>query len=138
MRGDGSCPFCRTEVERTSHVLLHCQFSLRTWYAVFAWWDTVWVCPPDIESLMIWWFKNRFRKLEKFCWETILFAVRWSLCKARNDLVFHEVLPDPTLLVDMIKCRCAHWVKTSFDIKEYSVSDFMRSVKEVRCLKIVM
>ena len=30
--------------------------------------------------------------------------------------------------------QMSHWVKTSFNINEYAVSDFMRSFKEVRCM----
>lgn len=104
------CPFCRSEVETTDHLLLHCQLSWKLWAECMKRWNSEWVCPSNLKSLTIWWFKNNYRNVEKVCWEVIFLVVVRSIWKTRNELVFKEEMPNFSSLIDLIECRCAFWV----------------------------
>ena len=130
------CPFCRSEEETTDPLLLHCHFSWRWWAACMKWWNSEWVCPPNWKSLMMGWFKNSYRKVERVCWYSMFYAVLWSIWKARNDLVFKEERPNFISLLELIKYRCSLSVKASFNMKEYSVCDYMRCLSGIRLLQV--
>ena len=65
-------------------------------------------------------FNSKHNKLEKSCWEVLLYVVSWSIWIARNDLVFNNLDLDSSSLIDLIKCRCA----------------YMKCLKEIRRLRI--
>ena len=81
-------------------------------------------------------FNSKHNKLEKSCWEVLLYVVSWSIWIARNDLVFNNLDLDSSSLIDLIKCRCAFWIKSFYNIMENSISDYMKCLKEIRRLKI--
>ncbi|KAI8556028.1 hypothetical protein RHMOL_Rhmol05G0221100 [Rhododendron molle] len=82
-----SCRLCSLHLEMPDHVLLHCQFSWKTWSVILDWWHVTWVCPETLSDLVRWWFDTRFRNLEKNVWEASFYATLWSLWLARNDCV---------------------------------------------------
>ena len=104
---------------------------------MLAWQGLEWVCPADLKSLMVWWFNSRYKKLEKSSWEVLFYAVSRSIWIARNDLMFNNLDPYSSSLIDLSKCRCAFWIKSSYNIMEYSISDSMRCLKEIRRLGIM-
>ena len=63
-------------------------------------------------------------------------SVLWSIWKARKELVFKEERPDFISLLELIKYRCALWVKAFFNIKESSVCDYMRCLSGIRLLQV--
>ncbi|GFZ20781.1 hypothetical protein Acr_28g0014860 [Actinidia rufa] len=104
-------------------------------FAWMAWWGCSWVCPATIFDLMVRWFSNSFKEVEKGCWEAIFFAIIWSLWKARNELIFSNVNIVKAELIDLIKLRVAFWVKAKCDINEYSVVDIQRCLDGIRSIR---
>ncbi|CAL5331040.1 unnamed protein product [Camellia sinensis] len=77
----------RTEVEYDDHVLLHCLFVWLVWSHVIRWWGLVWELPGSVNDLLQWWAGVNLSKLERKIWNSILFAVLWSVWKLRNEVV---------------------------------------------------
>ncbi|GFS29385.1 hypothetical protein Acr_00g0006490 [Actinidia rufa] len=121
--GNGVCPLCNVSMESVDHLLLLCNFSWSIWSQCVQWWGCSWVCPATIFDLMVEWFSNSFKHVEKACWEAIFFAIIWSLWKARNELIFSNVNIVKAEVVDLIKLRVAFWVKANCDLKEFSAVD---------------
>ncbi|KAG5525575.1 hypothetical protein RHGRI_032018 [Rhododendron griersonianum] len=70
---------------------------------------------------------NTYSNCEKICWETgqtTIYAILWSLWKARNDIIFRNSTPDLDDVVDIIKFRVAIWVKGTRNLPIYSIKDF--------------
>ncbi|PSS08274.1 Endonuclease [Actinidia chinensis var. chinensis] len=103
--------------------------------AAIRWWGCSWVCPATIFDLMVGWFSNSFKEVEKACWEAIFFAIIWSLWKARNELIFSNVNIVKAELIDLIKLRVAFWVKAKCNINEYSVVDIQRCLDGIRSIR---
>lgn len=87
--GGAWCPLCNVEIESPPHLLLHCSISWYVWSQIVNWWGLVWVCPYSVYDLMCWWFANKFKSVEKGCWEICFYAVLWSLWLQRNKIVFN-------------------------------------------------
>lgn len=134
-RDNGVCPFCNSEMENPNHLLLQCHFSWSIWSLCIKWWGCQWVCPPTLIDLMLSWFSNCFRGVEKCIWESIFFAVIWSIWKARNNLIFSNTQVEKLNLLDVIQRRVAFWVKAKCDLKEYSVMDFQRCIEGIRKIR---
>ncbi|CAL5331098.1 unnamed protein product [Camellia sinensis] len=77
----------RTEVKSDDHVLLHCPFVWLVWSHVIRWWGLVWALPGSVNDLLQWWAGVNLSKLERKIWNSILFAVLWSVWKLRNEVV---------------------------------------------------
>ncbi|GFY98859.1 hypothetical protein Acr_13g0002600 [Actinidia rufa] len=103
--------------------------------AVIGWWGCSWVCPATIFDLMVGWFSNSFKEVEKAYWEAIFFAITWSLWKARNELIFSNVNIVKAEFIDLIKLRVAFWVKAKCNINEYSVVDIQRCLDGIRSIR---
>lgn len=60
----GLCPLCEEAPESADHLFLLCDNAWKVWTYCISWWDMSWV------------------------WAMILYAVIWSIWKARNEVVF--------------------------------------------------
>ncbi|KAL7218956.1 hypothetical protein ACSBR2_012093 [Camellia fascicularis] len=61
---DTMYPFCKSEVEMGSHVLIHYPQVWKMWSTLLDWWGISWVTPANVEGLLNWWMGMKFRKLE--------------------------------------------------------------------------
>lgn len=129
-----SCPLCSVTAETSNHLFLHCEFAWQVWSGVMKWWVMEWVCPSNLENLWCFWNSQKFKKFEKSCWIACFFAVMWSIWTGRNELVFNNKPWDEMLCMDLVKTRMAIWIKAKYNIKEYSVEDFKRSLEGIRSL----
>ncbi|KAI8546908.1 hypothetical protein RHMOL_Rhmol07G0155900 [Rhododendron molle] len=56
----------------------------------------------------------------------------WSIWTSRNIVIFNNKPWEKAEVVDLIKTRLALWIKGKYNIKDYSVEDFKRSVDGIR------
>lgn len=94
-----------------------------------------WACPSNLENLWYFWDNQRFEKFEKKCWLACFFTVMWSIWTGRNKVVFNNKPWDELECLDVVKTKMAIWIKAKFNIKEYSVEDFKRSLEGIRSLR---
>ncbi|XP_028124100.1 uncharacterized protein LOC114321152 [Camellia sinensis] len=74
------CPFCSSELESATHVLLHCPFPWLIWSAVIEDWGFHWCILKSVDGLLTWWMSDKFQKRERSIWRAIPLIVLWSLC----------------------------------------------------------
>lgn len=134
--GDELCPLCTLDVESPTHLLLHCNFAWKIWSAILRWWNITWACPGSLGDLMLWWFSSNFKNLETFCWEACFYAVLWSIWLARNEITFNNSSMEAEEVLELVKTRMAFWIKGKYDIKDYSVEDFVRCLEGIRRIKV--
>jgi len=90
---DPSCPVCHTELEDTDHIFFHCPLAKQTW---------------ELATLHNWLPSNPFHSstlpardqlhalaLQKSPLLTRVALLLWSIWKARNNLTFNNVPPQP-------------------------------------------
>lgn len=134
----GFCPFCNLEVETVAHahLFLHCSKTWRIWSQILERWGMVWVCPTNLFDLLCWWFSNKFKYVEKGCWEICFYAGMVHLAGKKSDHLQKNKAYEEGLLVEIIKTQVAVWLKACYDLKEYSVEDIKRSIQSIRKLKV--
>lgn len=64
------------------------------------------------------------------------YAVVWTIWTSRNDKVFNNRAVVVMDIIELSKVRMAMWVKGKYDIKDYSIDDFLRCLEGIRKVKI--
>jgi hypothetical protein len=105
----GSCVWCGHYLESSKYLFLHCNKTIRVWYAVCKWLGVVIVMPPDIMTLFDYFCGSVRNKKAKNGFLLIWHTVLWSLWKARNDEIFNRVTKEPLEVVEEIKVLSWRW-----------------------------
>lgn len=129
---DIKCTFCKSEPESTRHVLLLCHFSWHIWAAMLKWWGFVGALPDAVEKVLIWWDGAKVRKSERALWKSVPLAVLWSIWKLRNECKFKHSNPSLVEVIELIKIRVAIWAKSSHNLAQFSVNDFIFNMNQIR------
>lgn len=96
----------------------------------------MWVCPANLYDLLCWWFSNKYKYMEKGCWELCFYSIIWSIWIERNLIIFRKKNYGEEILVDSIKTKIVMWLKACYDLKEYSVEDIKRCIQGIRKWKV--
>ena len=73
------CHFCSSELESSSHALLHCPFSWSILSAIVEEWGLYWCIPKSVDGLLFWWMSGKFHKFDRLIWRAIPLIVLWSI-----------------------------------------------------------
>lgn len=95
------------------------------------WWGMVWVSPSNLLALFQMWNSYRFKNLEKILWHALSMQ-SFGQAEMRRFLV----IPLWKWWTSLSKTRMAIWVKGIYDIKDYSIDDFLRCLDDIRKIKI--
>jgi hypothetical protein len=100
---------CGSRPESACHLILHCNFSAKIWYAVCKWLGVVIVLPPEVTMsyrLLVGSGKNkRVRKGFAIVWLTFV----WVLWRNRNDQIFNNGNSSVDDVVDQIQRLSWRW-----------------------------
>ena len=78
------------------------------------------------------------KKTEKLLCKVVPLAVLWSTWKHRNDCVFNGSQPNFEELCEVVKTRIALWAKSSPANLEFSVTDIVFNLQQVKhCIRNV-
>ncbi|KAK3219593.1 hypothetical protein Dsin_013563 [Dipteronia sinensis] len=105
------CPLCGGGSESIDHLFLHYVQSDEIWRTCMGWWGISSCASPSVKEWATCW--NHFcpSALRKKAWNTLFFAVIWSIWECRNDMVFGGKNLELGLILDMIKFCVALWFK---------------------------
>lgn len=91
--------------------------------------------PRSVESLLQWWEGIRFKKSERKIWKVLSLVALWSIWKYRNECLFNGIQPRSGELKESIIIKLAIWMKASFKDYQYSITDFLLNLAQIRhCL----
>ncbi|XP_028115739.1 uncharacterized protein LOC114313566 [Camellia sinensis] len=121
-----------SELESSSHVLLHCPFSWSIWSAIVEEWGLYWCIPKSVDGLLSWWMSGKFHKFDRLIWRAILLIVLWSIWKLKNECVFSNAQPISSGLLELIKFRSAVWLKASIKDFPYTVDDLVFNWRQIK------
>ena len=77
-----------------------------------------------------------FRGIMKLIWESIPFAVCWSIWLARNDLVFSRTQTSWEKVKEVSLLRMATWIKAKSMNDLFTYEDFRYNIEGVRSLQV--
>lgn len=113
------CKFCNLVSESTSHLLFSCSLSMDVWLACYRWLGVQIVLLATSKEhflqFSLGWSNNQRRGAH-----SIWLAVVWSLWMARNEVVFRNGVADISCIVDLVRWRSWHWIKSKFSEFAYS------------------
>lgn len=59
-------------------------------------------------------------------------AVLWSIWKLRNECKFKHSNPSLVEVIELIKIRVAIWAKSSHNLAQFAVNDFIFNMNQIR------
>lgn len=87
---DSWCHHCRSHIEDSNHIIIHCDLALRIWMLVLSRWGVTGPLVGNVTDLIFQWdFLNkssRFRSL----WNILAFEIAWALWINRNKAIFYQ------------------------------------------------
>ncbi|KAK3182890.1 hypothetical protein Dsin_030176 [Dipteronia sinensis] len=105
------CPLCNKEVESSNHLLLHYRWTWRLWAEFMGWWGVnCWVSNSIKEWADGWSYLSNVLSCDR-AWNSVFFAVVWTIWESMNQKVFNEKGVEFSVAVDSIKFRVACWFK---------------------------
>ena len=131
-----TCPFCNTDTESNSHIILTCNFSWRSWMEILKWWGISAVLQNRCKSFGIEWLGLvKVRKCQRM-WGLVLGCVIWSLWYERNKIKFENTPINMHKFVYYLKIRIGIWAKEMLDYLVCHRMAYRRSLGSVHRLAL--
>ena len=106
------CIFCGRALETIDHVLISCHLAWRLWCEASQGWGVHLVFPGSLRSLFELWMDIRIGgKFMKKIWESIFYAVVWTIWKVRNNFILHGETVQFDHILHLIKFRVGCWIQ---------------------------
>ena len=107
-----NCPCCEFASESIDHLFLLCDWANKLWRCCMGWWGISGCSNSSINDWMDGWFGLCPSVSRKRVWNTLFFAVIWTIWEVRNEVVFRRKDADFSVALDSIKFRTALWFKS--------------------------
>ena len=105
------CPLCGGGIESINHLFLHCTRSNEVWRISMGWWGVSSCTSSSVGEWAVCWNNLCPSMSRRRAWNTLFFAVIWSIWECRNEVVFCGKVMDLGVILDTIKFRVALWFK---------------------------
>jgi hypothetical protein len=104
---------CSQAPEFIDHLFMCCVFSSEVWYKVLRHCGLEHLSPAAPDRLVEWWLASRKRVLKPRhrAFDSMVFAVAWSIWLERNDRVFNRVSSDPSATAGSTWNLLSLWVR---------------------------
>jgi hypothetical protein len=121
-----NCMWCTGSPETGGHLLLHCNFAQVVWREVSRWLELNFIIPPNLFILFRCFAETpasmKLRKGLLLIWHSTL----WLLWKARNSLIFKDVVKTPTEVFDEILVTTWKWSLHRLNIEPCLLYEWQR------------
>ncbi|KAK3222181.1 hypothetical protein Dsin_009206 [Dipteronia sinensis] len=125
-----ACPLCHGEEETIDHLFLSCPWSWNLWTKCMNWWEVVSCHNKTMKSWFQGWdglcSSNKFRR----AWDTLFFAISWTIWEARNHTIFRSGAVSVPQAVDTVKFRVVWWYKYHGVGSKLQISTMLLNIKE--------
>lgn len=85
------CSLCKSFMETTDHLMLHCVVSWSIWGRVVQWWGVSWALPRTFGDA-VWLWKGMGSNHWWKSWVRVCYIVVWHIWLLRNGAVFNGVM----------------------------------------------
>ena len=106
-----ACPFCNSDTESNTHLLLTCNFSWRSWTAILKWWGLSAVLQNRCISFSIQWLGLVKGRKHRRLWGLVLGCVIWSIWYERNKIKFERRPTNQNNFEYSLNIRIGIWAK---------------------------
>ena len=89
LNGDSGCPLCNDPIESVDHLFLLCPWSWGLWMYCLGWWTVHCCINLCFNDWFLCWIGLCPRPSMRKAWETLFFAVIWTIWEAKNQRVFN-------------------------------------------------
>jgi len=127
-----SCPFCAEQVETLDHILMACPVSWGVWVLIAKDMQQNISKPETFKQHFERWITRRWKSttMKKF-WQSVVFAIAWSLWNMRNEVIFQQKEVDVPGLYNIIKWRITFWSKAWMHRNLYSEGEMVRHFADI-------
>lgn len=118
---DACCPRCLYDEESNDHALIKCPATSEAWALCYRLLGLVTVQPGGVkEHLQQHWFLSLSAK-QSVLFRVIWFALAWSICLHRNQMVFNEGIVEVRSSMEIAQVRAWNWLSGKVHGFNYSV-----------------
>ncbi|KAK9287494.1 hypothetical protein L1049_015915 [Liquidambar formosana] len=96
----------------------------------------IWKFTPSVRDIFSSWIIPHKNGAYKTIWDTLFYAIVWSIWLARNQLVFKGIRLHWSEVARLSIVRTAHCVKALRSELGFSIDDFLRAIDGVRSFRI--
>ena len=108
---DMECPFCNSVEKSINHLFLHCSWTKEVWLRCMKGWDVNFCANSSLIDWARGWPGLCPRFESSKAWNTLFFAIVWTVWELRNQLIFRGKAASVPLAVDMVGFRIVWWFK---------------------------
>ncbi|KAJ0495935.1 putative reverse transcriptase zinc-binding domain-containing protein [Helianthus annuus] len=108
---DTRCLFCGDYEETSDHLFVSCHFSQSVWSIISQWSRVPAILAFSLRDILDAGMSVCGSKKKKLVYNAISQVVIWSLWRMRNDVVFGQMAPSITRVVEESKSMAYHWIK---------------------------
>ncbi|KAK3218153.1 hypothetical protein Dsin_012123 [Dipteronia sinensis] len=128
------CSLCHSEVESINHLFLHCHWTWGIWQKCMKMWEVSYYPNASVVDWFISWSTLCPISKHGKVWNSIFFAVIWTVWESRNWVIFKDKIIDMDQAFDMIKFRMVWWFQYLGRGSRESVTLLLQDIKE-RCVE---
>ncbi|KAK2659387.1 hypothetical protein Ddye_005920 [Dipteronia dyeriana] len=127
------CPLCKSNPEAVDHLFLLCPWSWELWTSCKQWWEVSSCTSKSISEWLHSWNGLCPSLNRKRVWNTLFFAIVWTIWEAHNNEVFKDKAANLSVSLDSVKFRVTWWFKNFSSGSDVAVTLLMLDLKE-RCI----
>ncbi|KAJ0732921.1 putative RNA-directed DNA polymerase [Helianthus annuus] len=122
--GDTRCIFCGEYEESSEHLFVSCQFSQTVWIIMAQWCKIPPILAFCLRDLLDLHFFMQGSNRKKKVINAIVQVVIWSIWRMRNEVIFGQVDPCITRVVEESKSMSFHWIKNRSRSSHWTWNDW--------------
>ncbi|GJV02774.1 RNA-directed DNA polymerase, eukaryota [Tanacetum coccineum] len=126
---DMSCPICDYAIESSEHLFFRCSLIRDIGKKVVRWWNMEYEDSNSYDEWKTWLVSIRMESKLKKMFEGVWYTLWWYVWNYRNKILFDEINPMKSMLLDNVISSSFHWCKyrskASFGWNEWLKNPFL-------------
>ena len=119
------CYMCKSNVETTNHLLIHCEVARELWNLVFSIFGIQWAMPESVRDLLACWSWKSERGDRGLAWRVVPLCLFWCLWRERNFRAFEDIEDSLIFLKASFLSSFFLWMRRDFPSNPFSLVGFL-------------